>query len=274
MNRNIWLILGAAVLVLLVGAGAWYVLGDRGPEVKLAELTPLREIHSAACTTQVPDGWGIVDGNTNGTLLTLTSSDRAMVANYTVTAVTGPVAQTMPPGAFVQQLATVLTNAPVKIIAGGRDFGGYHVMAIESGRYGGYILFHAFALQSNNAGYGILMRLALGDKNSRTSLATAGSVVAAIRCKAVQMPQPLNAETNSADNHDTGTTAACRAGKCDDSDLAGSFNAQLGTGWVHDSKGRNYNVDVVGAYNDDGPDGPGYYATIDGSREILHPGLN
>ena len=54
---------------------------------------------------------------------------------------------------------------------------------------------------------------------------------------------------------------------------AGTYNAQLGTGWVHDSLGRNYNVDVTSDYDANGPDGPGYYGIVGGTREKLQPGL-
>lgn len=282
-TRTLILIAGAVVVLLLAAGGAWYfgLVGgsEEFADLKMAALTPLHPIKSDTCASVAPDGWQVSDSNENGTLVSMTSSDHSMIANFTVLAVKGAVAQGTatqpgtPPGLFVQQLVTLLSNAPVHVIASGRGYGAFHVMALESGRFGGYVLYHVFPLNEDKVGYGVLLRIALGDKNSRTSLATAGSVAAAIRCKAVAMPQSLGHDIDGNDSHGTGITAACHAGKCDDRDLAGNFNSELGTGWVHDSAGGNYNVDVAGGYSDSGPDGPGYYAMIDGSRTKLQPGL-
>ena len=282
-NRTLILIAGAVVLLLLAAGGAWYfgLFGgtEEDSDLKLATLTPLQPVKNDVCSTFAPEGWQITDSSTNGTLFSLASADHRMLANFTVLAVKGAIAHgsatqpATPPGAFVQQLAAVLSNAPVRVIASGRKYGAFHVMAIESAGYGGYILYYVFPIPSDPAGYGVLVRMALGDKNSRASLATAGSVAAAILCKSVDVPQRLGKEIDGNASHGTGITAACHGGKCDDRDLAGSFNAELGTGWLHDSAGGNYNVDVEGGYTDSGPDGAGYYAMIDNSRTRMQPGL-
>jgi glucan-binding YG repeat protein len=60
---------------------------------------------------------------------------------------------------------------------------------------------------------------------------------------------------------------------CDDRDFAGTYNAQLGTGWVHSESGRNYLRDPDTQKWENGPDGPGYYVHHDnGNQEKLQPG--
>ncbi|HEX4095977.1 MAG TPA: hypothetical protein VHX64_04570, partial [Caulobacteraceae bacterium] len=61
----------------------------------------------------------------------------------------------------------------------------------------------------------------------------------------------------------------------DDSDFAGTYNAQLGTGWVHSASGVNYLVDADGDKWENGPDGPGFYVRhANGNVEKLQPGLD
>lgn len=279
MTRNILLIAAAVVLLLLAGGGFWYFKNSaKYDDVKFARADALLPVKTARCETFAPFGWTVTDSNENGTLFTLASIDHGMIASYAGIRVSGRIAggadgqSGTPPGLFVRQLLQVLTNAPIKVVADGRAYGGFQVMALESGRYGGYALYHIFPLRDDPAGYGVLMRVALGNKDSRVSLGTAGAVAAATLCKTFAMPQRAGKDFDAAANHGAGTTALCRKGQCDDRDLAGAFNAELGTGWAHDGAGHNYALDV-GDWNDAGPDGPGYYATIGDDRLKLEPGL-
>jgi hypothetical protein len=69
-----------------------------------------------------------------------------------------------------------------------------------------------------------------------------------------------------------GTSSSCQAGNCDDGDLAGTYNVQLGTGYVHSETGQNFLVDPASDYQSTGPDGPGYYRQVGNSYEKLIPG--
>ena len=71
------------------------------------------------------------------------------------------------------------------------------------------------------------------------------------------------------DNHGAGST-----GRGSDGDIVGDYNAQLGTGWVHDSAGDNYNVDVAGDWSETGPEGPGFYKRNCNDVTKLEPGLS
>ena len=52
------------------------------------------------------------------------------------------------------------------------------------------------------------------------------------------------------------------------------YNAQLGTQYAHSpSTGQNYLLDRAAAWNDHGPDGPGFYRQVGNSYEKLVPGM-
>jgi len=276
-RRWIWAV--AAAVAVIVVAAVWYFAGFDipfiGGGVKLAHIRPLKQIGESGCQTLAPDGWNVAQANANGTVFDAASSDRGMIAGYAIVKVSGAIARgakgqpPTPPDAFVKQMAVVMTRAPIESTSDSPKFGTYQVLTLTSGAYGGYILYHVFSLPGDPAGYGVVMRTALGSKEDKNAIGTAGAVAAAIRCPIPAMPVDLDTSAN----HGTGTSAICRNGNCDDADLAGAYSAQFGTGWVHDSAGRNYIVNVTDDYSDVGPDGPGYYADVDGTRQYLDPGL-
>jgi hypothetical protein len=275
-GNRLWAAIAAAVIVAV--AAIWYFAGfaipftNSGPTV--ASLQPLGQVGSNGCQTFAPDGWGVAEVNANSTVFDVVSLDRSMRAGYAIVLVHGPVARGAnghpgtPPEEFVKQMAMVLTHAPIESTTDSPKFGSYQVLTLTSGNYGGYVLYHVFALEGDKDGYGVVMRTALGSKVDKKSIGLAGVVAAAIQCPVPAMP--VNLDTTAF--HSTGTSASCREGNCNDADLAGAYSAQFGTGWVHDSSGRNYAVDVDD-YNDEGPDGAGYYAVVDGTRQKLDPGL-
>jgi hypothetical protein len=272
---NKW-ILAAVTAALVIIAAVWFFIGNPfAPEAKIAEVEAINPLNQDHCHTLAPDGWLVQDSNAGGTIFTASSIDHTMVAGYVGLKVPGAVAQggngqpPSPPATFVKQMAQVFTGAPIESTLDAPKFGAYQVMTVTSGQYGGYILYHAFAVTTDPKGYGLIMRIALGPKDDKHAIAAAGSVAAATRCDAVAIPQKVDLGLA----HGTGTTGACREGHCDDVDLAGSYNAQFGIGWAHDSNGQNYNVDVMGDFSESGPDGPGYYAEIDGEPQRLEPGL-
>jgi len=244
----------------------------------LGSPVALNPIGAGQCRTFAPEGWTVADNNPAGTVFTLVSADRSMIATYAGAGINGGTAQgllqeAVPPDSFVRKTVGILTSAPVAIASAGQTFGAYQVMRFVSGNYAGYVLYYSFALPADPNGYGIVMRIAAGATGDQHSIATAGSVAAAIRCQAIVIPQNIGESADVTSSHGTGTSANCAAGNCDDSDLAGTYNAQLGTGWVHDSTGRNYNVDVTSDYIANGPQGPGYYKVNGNDVEKLQPGL-
>ena len=263
----------------LASAGATPAAGGE-PTANAAPMgsgpVPLTPVSAGQCQTSAPDGWTVAETNPNGTIFSLTSADQSMKAIYAGMG-TAPIAT---PSQIVQQMIQTATGAPVNVLTDGESFGDYQVMTFSSGAYGGYALYYKadgipdYTLPAAAQSFVLITRIAMGANGDKHSLATAGSVAAAIRCQAVVIPKPIGGNTDRGSSHGAGTSARCSSGgSCDDSDLAGTYNAQLGTGWAHDSLGRNYNVDVTSDWNDNGPDGPGYYANVGGTQEKLQGGI-
>src|SRR5262249_3929256 len=136
----------------------------------------------------------------------------------------------------------------------------------------GFGLFQTGPLYADPQGYLLLMRVALAD--SRQHEGIAGAVASTIQCNA-QFKPPAGGYAQvqpRAPSAATGTSAACQAGRCSDSDLAGTYNVQLGTGYVHSATGQNFLVDPATDYHSTGPDGPGYYRQVGNTLEKLTPG--
>jgi hypothetical protein len=212
-------------------------------------------------------------------VFTLASADRSALASYAGVAINAGQVQGLygpqftTPENFVQYAGGILTGQQSAQFTPGPRFGAYQTGQLQSGPYHGYVLYYTFHLDADPGGYGIIMRFALA-QGDRHAVGTAGSVAAATRCSAIVIPQPIGNTTNRGAAHGAGTSKSCAdSGNCDDADLAGTYNAQLGTGWVHDSLGRNFNVDTTTDYDDNGPDGPGYYVWVGGTREKAQPGI-
>ncbi|MBU6297789.1 MAG: hypothetical protein KGJ79_05885 [Alphaproteobacteria bacterium] len=230
-----------------------------GISAKASDPIPLQPVTSGPCRTFAPQGWHVTDANQQGTAFTVTSPDGRMIASYGAVGVNGGAAagyygeQFRTPENLALYSAGVLTNEQARATRSETTFGYYQVLTFATASRFGYALLYRFPVAADPAGYGLIMRIAItGDPHS---LGSAGSVAAATRCTSALVPPPadLPRPTTSSDTHDTG--------KSDDDDvtMAGTYNAQLGTGWVHDDAGNNYNVDVVSDYSEDGPEGPGYY---------------
>jgi hypothetical protein len=248
---------------------------------------PLTPVASGLCTTQAPEGWTALETNPNGSLYRVASADQSMQAAYMAMGFHGDLnipgmlnVPTAPPGVLLQQVIGAVTSAPVNVTADGQAFGGYTVMTFSSGNYSGYALYYRasqnpdFTLpDSGQSAYILIARIAFGVTGDNHSIATAGSVAAAIRCSAIVIPHPIGGDTDRSGSHGAGTSTKCSGGgNCDDNDLAGTYNAQLGTGWAHNpNTGQNYNVSVTDDWVENGPSGSGYYAS-DGTR--LDPGMD
>jgi hypothetical protein len=122
------------------------------------------------------------------------------------------------------------------------------------------------------------MRLAIGSAiTSDRTLAVAGAVATSIRC-AQQLrppPPPPPSYWQGGDKPAaTGASTKCQvwSPNCNDSDFAGSYNQQLGTGYVHSETCDNYIADPDKDKWENGPDGPGYYKKVGNNAIKLLPG--
>ncbi|HEX3486888.1 MAG TPA: PDZ domain-containing protein [Micropepsaceae bacterium] len=249
------------------------------PFVKTAanagSLTQLMPLRNQFCQALAPAGWTIVDQDDRGATFSVGSPDRSMVASYGVVAVNGgQVAgfygpQYRNPASFVQFLASTVAAQPIQV-TGAEPYNGMQVTNFRANNRRGFAIYRAYPLPSDPAGYIVSARIAVA--GGEHELPIAGAVAASLDCRTTFKAPPDGYTQVHAKGADTGTSKRCKAGDCSDSDLAGTYNSQLGTGYVHSASGTNYLVDVTSDYHATGPDGPGYYRQVGNSLERLEPG--
>lgn len=250
--------------------GGWANLTqDKG-----AGPTPLTPVSAGQCRTFAPAGWRVTDQNQDGTVFTLTSADGALTGAYAGLAVGagqvqgfyGPQYRT--PETFALYAVGLLAHEQAQAAGPEQSVGVYKAMPFATPNHRGYVLLYTFGVP-DPGGYGVIMRIAIGSAGDARSVGVAGAVSAAIRCTATLHPPPEGPpDPETSADHGAGHAGA------DGDDLAGTYNAQLGTGWVHDDAGNNYNVDVTNDYHETGPDGPGYYRRNGNDLIKLHGGLS
>jgi hypothetical protein len=244
-----------------------------------ADPVPLQQISSPNCFTYAPAGWRGTDQNPRGPIFTVASPD-GLMASYAGVAINGGQARGMygpqyrTPETFIGFLMQALTHEPMQQTAATQPWGYYHAVQYGSARYQSYALYYRFRLpataDADPAAYGLMMRLAIGHAGNPQSLAVAGSVAVATLCQGVLQPPPQGYGQYEPPKQTNRPTSRARN---DDVTLGGTYNAQLGVGWAHDSAGRNYRVDTTRDYHANGPEGPGYYAKQGNRLQKLTPGM-
>jgi len=175
------------------------------------------------------------------------------------------------PETAVLALLSYRAGQPIRATGQSQDFYGAHVFTIEGAGKQGYVLYHYYA-HTPDQGYTLTIQVALSD--IERSVSVSGAVASSIVCNTALRP-PSNGYYHVETANPLGTSERCKKqGQCNDSDLGGTYNVQLGTGWVHSSSGQNYLVDVTTDYRNDGPEGPGYYRQNGNNLEKLEPGFN
>lgn len=293
------LIAGAGIVVLaaggyLAGKGGSAPFGEAGPSASSERATPpapdnmgplqtakagtgpipLIELSSGPCRTFAPEGWKIIDQNKDGTVLTVASADGNLIGAYGGMAINAAQAQGLygpqfrSPEAIGAYLIKTLTHEEPRLEATFETIGSYQATRFTTARHAGYYLAYRFPVSADPGGFGLIIRIAIGHAGDDHSVGVAGAAAAATRCTATLHPSegPVYHASSAAHGAD-------RAGGADN-DMAGTYNAQLGTGWVHDpNTGRNYNVDVTSDWRENGPQGPGYYKQNGNDVTKLEPGM-
>ena len=233
---------------------------------------PLQPVQSGQCRTFAPQGWRVVDQNHDGTVFTLASGDGSKMASYAGAAIGsgqvqgfyGPQFRT--PETFAMYAVGALTNGQAQPTGPAEQVGPYRAIRFSTGDRQGYVLLYTFRVP-DPGGYGVLMRIAIASANDPKGVGVAGAVAAATRCTATLHPPTGPVYHAPRDEHGAGST-----GKGDDG-VVGEYNAQLGTGWVHDEACNNYNVDVSSDWSESGPDGGGFYKRNGNDVTKLKPGM-
>lgn len=240
------------------------------------EPTPLQPVNGKYCHAQAPQGWSIVDQDDRGSTVTLSGPDGQTHAAYGVLPVNGgQVAgfygpQYRTPALLAQYLASGVAGRQLQA-SQLQNFMGMQVLTLDGGA--AYAIFRTYPLPADPNGYIFSVRLAIG--SARQGASVAGAVAATIQCF-TQFRAPAGGYAQvKAKSSDLGTSSKCKSGNCGEGDLAGTYNAQLGTGYVHDGAGNNYHVSVTEDYDEigHGGQGPGYYKRNGNDWIKLQPGL-
>jgi len=234
---------------------------------------PLSPLEGGKCKTVAPAGWRVTDQNNDGTTISLTSADGRLMSSYGALALNsgqarglyGPQFRT--PEAFLLYVVGMMTKEQAWMAGQEEQVGSYRAMHFTTASRRGYALVYRFPIAADPGGYGLILRIAIGSANDVRTVGIAGAVAAATECQAVTHPSTGPVWHAPKDDHGTG-----RTGRGSDGDLAGTYNAQLGTGWVHDGACRNYNVSVTDDYTS-GPEGGGYYKHNGNDTIKLEPGM-
>ncbi|MEI9927974.1 MAG: hypothetical protein WDN44_10190 [Sphingomonas sp.] len=237
---------------------------------------PLVALDSGNCRTFAPEGWRITDQNKDGTVLSVASPDGRLMASYGGAAFSsGHVAgfygdQFRSPEAVAHYLLAGLTHEEVQMDPAAETVGVYQAVKFTSATHSGYVLIYRFPVAADPGGFGVILRIAIGAAGDPRSVGVAGAAAAATRCTSTLHPSdgPVYHAPRDGPDHGAGSTGAGS-----DADMAGTYNAQLGTGWVHDDAGNNYNVDVTNDWHSDGPAGEGFYKRNGNDLIKLTPGL-
>ena len=234
---------------------------------------PLQALQAGQCRTFAPEGWRIVDQNRDGTVFTLASPDGRMLASYAGAAIgSGQVAgyygqQFRTPETFALYAVGVVTGEQAQATGPEEPVGPYKAIRFRTGSRQGYVLLYTFRVP-DPGGFGVVMRIAAAPAGDAHATGVAGAVATAARCTATVHPSEGPVWHAPHDDHGAGSTGH------GSNDVVGDYNAQLGTGWVHDDAGDNYNVDVAGDWSQTGPDGPGFYKRNGNDVTKLQPGLS
>jgi hypothetical protein len=281
------LLAGGSLFLFLIGSMGHPELAPAGAAAANAALPTdtgatavspsgkLEPIRSGDCRSWAPQGWHVIDQNRQNTIFSLASPDGNEIAVYAGAAIgSGPAQgaygpQYRTPENFALFAATMLTGEQARMTDREQSFGPYKALRFATAGRSGWVMFYVFPVP-DSGGYGVMLRIAAGRAGDRHSLGIAGAAAAAIRCQSQLIPGnlPHYAPTNDMSH---GAGKACNG--CGDSNLAGTYNAQLGTGWGHDEDGNVYNVDTLTDYCATGPHGPGYYAHNGKGWKKLAPGM-
>jgi len=243
-----------------------------------SQLISVGLLRGQYCHALAPAGWAIAEEVSYGRGMSLISADGRMKASYAIVGINSGAAliYVRPQGGDpVTQALTLASLVAGQRIQGvfRRNFLGASLIDFRGTSEQGYVLFRTYPVPGQPYSYVLSTHIAVGPTQREEAIA--GAVAATINCVAqFHPPEGGYAQVQPrSQSQATGTSSRCRSGNCDDGDLAGTYNVQLGTGYVHsETTGQNYLVDPSTDYHETGPDGPGYYRQAGNSYEKLTPG--
>lgn len=221
------------------------------------------------CSAVAPANWIISGENREGNALDIIAADRSMYAGYFISGVTGLMITYNPnlyatPEIYLQNNLSSYGKFQVSYGQPIRDDFGYTWLPYEvtdpnDPRGGkGVVLYRVWPLPDNPAGYILLLRDARTEKPLwERQGAQAIAVALSIRCT-VQLRPPTGSDGR---------------GRTEDDKVESTYNQQLGMEYAHDAAtGENYWVSQSTDWQNDGPEGPGYYKRSGNDLRKLAPG--
>lgn len=227
------------------------------------------------CTAAAPKGWTVAAENPTGSAFgaDLTRSDGAALASYLIFGVPAQMRSSpfyqqwyvTPERAVLAQLTQfgqkpMSCNRPAELLAGS----GYMGMACQSPALKGLVAYKVFG--AGDGGYVVLMRTAGAPHATWNRFSAEATAVA----RSVQCQVPLLPSRAKSDMPDPP-----RKGKKGREEGDSEYSPWLGMEHYHDATtGENYWVSPSRDWNENGPQGPGYYTRIGNDTRKLEPGLS
>jgi hypothetical protein len=162
--------ISAIALLLLWTAASAAAMAQSG------EPIPVVPIQGQFCHALAPQGWTIVDQDSQGATVTLASADQSMKAAYGVSAVGsglvqgyyGPQYQT--PAAYAWFLAAKVAGQSLQASAP-QDFMGMEVMNFQAASAVGFAIYRAYPLVGDPGGYVLSLRIAIAPSRQLEGIA-------------------------------------------------------------------------------------------------------
>jgi hypothetical protein len=217
---------------------------------------PLKLFRTESCSAFAPDGWAIVRAKPDGSDFGLASAGRHVKAIYLrVPARSDPLALV---GAT---LTSIFGQHPQLGTPRALGQGLFIVQFGTLNNYAGFVLYRA------DAGVARIRIAGVPATEVEGLQPLAGAVLLSMRCTG--MPDGLSLDDTVPPS---AVSTRCLQGHCDEGDLAGAYNENLHTGYVHAGDGENFLIDPRKDIWAMGPSGSGTYRQIGGTVEKLDPG--
>ena len=253
--------IGWAVVIASLSSSLALAAGPKPNRANTGTPVPLARVGAGQCQAMAPRGWRVVDIDPRSSIISLSSPSGDMRAVYGAVGIGSGQAS----GVYGPQFRTPFALASYLT---GVTFGGQPVsrgsQAVPHGfqminwgtmnGFSGYTLFKAYPLYGDPGGYVLSVYIGGGSSaNVKRSVPMAMAVATTIQCATQFTPPPPN------DFHPS-RGARCFGSECSERDAASSdANAILGTRYVHDpNTGEGFYVSND-AWEENGPQGPGFY---------------
>ncbi|MBV9332092.1 MAG: PDZ domain-containing protein [Alphaproteobacteria bacterium] len=225
----------------------------------------LKRYARGRCSALAPENWVLISADPEGNMIELMSPAlntrvafvRSMLegGSRAESIVTSAIARY---SGITPETGAVLTTAS-----------GYRVMDFGSMR--GIAGFALFRLRAPGR-HGVILSIwiaAVPANNVAVLAPVAGAVALSIRCGGI-----LDAEPRPRDPaiSPTSISVRCLENRCDETDVAGAYNEEMHTGYVHAPDGNNFLIDPRKDIWATGPNGPGTYRQVNGLLQKLEPG--